>query len=161
MTVLQLTVHPVEILLRVLVVYSFLYILIRALGKRHVGQLAPFDLLMLLILSECVQNAMLAGDNSLVAGLLAAAGLLGLNYAVGHMSRRFKGAERILEGRPTLLVRNGQVYKAALIRENVTRAELLEALRKQGCSSIRSVRYAMLETDGKISVGLRAAAQKE
>lgn len=150
-----MTIGPGELLLRVIIVYVFLFALLRLIGKKHVGQMAPFDLVVLLILSECVQNALVGDDKSITAGLIAAGTLFGMSQLVGYVSWRSKNAARLLEGVPKVLVRHGRVDDRALAREQITRAELLEALRREGCTSLGSVRYAMLENDGAITIGRR------
>jgi len=145
-----------ELMLRAVLVYMAIFLLLRIVGKKHVGEMTPFDLVVLLILSECVQGALTAGDNSVTAGVIAAATLFGTNQLVGYASARSKWLERTLEGKPRILVRNGSVCKNVLEREQITRSELVEALRREGCSSLTRVRYAILENDGHISIGLRA-----
>ena len=149
------TVGIVELMLRVAMVYLAVFLLLRVVGKKHVGELAPFDLVVLLLLSECVQNALIGDDKSVVGGITAAAILFGLNQLVGHVAWRNKEAERILEGTPRMLVRHGRVLNDVLAREQITHSELLEALRREGCTSLVNVRYAMLENDGTITIGLR------
>jgi uncharacterized membrane protein YcaP (DUF421 family) len=136
-------------------VYGVIFLLLRIVGKKHVGEMAPFDLVVLLILSECVQGALTAGDNSVTAGVIAAATLFGTNQMVGYVSSRNKSVERLLEGQPQILVRNGTVCRDVLARQQISHSELIEALRKEGCSSLTKVRYAVLENDGQISIGLR------
>ena len=150
-----MTTNPLELLVRVVVVYAFLFVLVRLIGKKHVGEIAPFDLVVLLVVSECVQNALIGEDKSVTAGLAAAAILFGLSQLVGYVAWRNKKAARLLEGTPRILVRNGVVNDRVLAKEQVTRAELLEVLRREGCTSFCKVRYAMLENDGAISVGHR------
>jgi uncharacterized membrane protein YcaP (DUF421 family) len=87
-----------ELIFRVALVYAGVFLLLRIVGKRHVGELAPFDLVVLLILSECVQNALIGDDKSVTGGLIAAATLFGINQVVGRISWRNKRAERLLEG---------------------------------------------------------------
>jgi uncharacterized membrane protein YcaP (DUF421 family) len=145
-----------ELIFRAALVYAGVFLLLRVVGKRHVGELAPFDLVVLLILSECVQNALIGDDKSVTGGLIAAATLFGLNQVVGHISWRNKRAERLLEGTPRVLVRHGRVLKDVLAEEQITHSELLEALRREGCSSLSKVRYAILEPSGDITIGLRA-----
>ncbi len=145
-----------ELMLRVLLVYAAILILLRLAGKRHVADMAPFDLVVLLILSECVQNALIADDKSVTGGIIAAATLFGLSQLVGFASWRSKKAERLIEGTPRILVRHGRVLKDVLAREQITHSELLEALRREGCTSLTKVRYAVLENDGAITIGLRA-----
>src|SRR5262250_815626 len=101
---LQMAVTWWELVLRSVVVYVFLLALLRATGKRQVGQLAPFDLVLLLVLSNAVQNSMNAGDNSLIGGLISAATLIGANGLVGMVTFRSKRLEAIVEGRPQILI---------------------------------------------------------
>ena len=151
----DLTLGVPELLLRAVLIYSAVFLLLRIVGKKHVGELAPFDLVVLLILSESVEGALTAGDTSVTAGVVTAAALFGTNQLVGYVSSRSKNMERLLEGKPKILVRNGHVCKEVLAREQITRSELVEALRREGCSSLTNVRYAILENDGQISIGLR------
>ena len=145
-----------ELIFRVALVYAGVFLLLRMVGKRHVGELAPFDLVVLLILSECVQNALIGDDKSVTGGLIAAATLFGLNQVISHISWRNKRAERLLEGTPRVLVRHGHVLNDVLAEEQITHSELLEALRREGCTSLSKVRYAVLEPGGDITIGLRA-----
>jgi uncharacterized membrane protein YcaP (DUF421 family) len=150
-----------ELMLRVAMVYLAVFVLLRVVGKKHVGELAPFDLVVLLLLSECVQNALIGDDKSVLGGIIAAAILFGINQLVGYVAWRNKEAERVLEGTPRMLVRHGRVLNDALAREQITHAELLEALRREGCTSLVNVRYAMLENDGSITIGLRARPRQQ
>ena len=145
-----------ELMLRAVLIYVFVFILLRLLGKKHVGEMGPFDLVILLILSESVQNALVADDKSVTGGLIVASTLFGISQLVGFISWKSKKAERFIEGTPRLLVRNGHVYTEALAQEQLSHSELLEALRREGCTSLSKVRYAMLENDGAITIGLRA-----
>jgi uncharacterized membrane protein YcaP (DUF421 family) len=147
-----------ELMLRAIIVYVFVFLLLRLVGKKHVGEMAPFDLVVLLILSESVQNALIADDKSLTGGLIAAATLFGANQLVGYVTWRRKALARVLEGTPRILVRNGRVLNDAMVSEQVTHSELIEALRQEGCTSLTNVRYAVLENNGKITIGLRARA---
>ena len=145
-----------ELMLRAVLIYVFVFILLRLLGKKHVGEMGPFDLVILLILSESVQNALVADDKSVTGGLIVASTLFGISQLVGFISWKSKKAERFIEGTPRILVRNGHVYTEALAQEQLSHSELLEALRREGCTSLSKVRYAMLENDGAITIGLRA-----
>src|SRR5213593_659619 len=100
-----------ELIVRSVVVYAFLILLLRLTGKRQVGQLAPFDLVLLLVLSNAVQNSMNAGDNSLIGGLISATTLVGLNFLIGYVTNRSKRIEALVEGRPEILVHNGKLYE--------------------------------------------------
>jgi uncharacterized membrane protein YcaP (DUF421 family) len=152
----QPSVAVTELLLRAALVYIGLFALLRLAGKRHVGELAPFDLVVLLILSECVQNALIADDKSVTGGLIAAGTLFGLNQIVARISWGSKRAERMLQGAPRVIVRHGRVLKDVLAEEQITHSELLEALRREGCTSLSKIRYAVLEPSGDITIGLRS-----
>jgi uncharacterized membrane protein YcaP (DUF421 family) len=137
---------------RGVVVYVFLFVLLRFAGKKHVGQLAPFDLLVLLILSETVQNSLIGDDTSLAGGLISAATLVGMTYGMSALTNSSKLAERLLEGTPKILVRHGRRRTEEMERQHISVAELTEALRHQGCTNITAIRAAILENDGKITV---------
>src|SRR5664279_6272127 len=109
-----------EFVLRGAIVYVFLLVILRVTGKRNTGQLAPFDLVLLLVLSNAVQNSMNGGDNSLVGGLISAATLVALNFAVGSLTHRSKRLEALIEGRPQLLVHNGQLFEDVLRSAKLT-----------------------------------------
>ena len=141
-----------ELIFRGALVYFFLLALLRITGKRQVGQLAPFDLVLLLVLSNAVQNAMNGGDNSIAAGLISAVTLVGLNHFVGMLTYRSKRIEAFVEGRPDVLIHNGKLYPEVLKKAQLTRHELDAALRQSGCLSIEEVRAAVLENNGSISV---------
>src|SRR3974390_1942242 len=100
-----------ELVVRAIVVYAFMLILLRITGKRQVGQLAPFDLVLLLVLSNAVQNSMNGGDNSLVGGLLSALTLVLLNLLVGLLTYKNKKLEGLIEGRPQVLIHNGRLFE--------------------------------------------------
>lgn len=141
-----------EFVFRGVVVYLFLLATLRMTGKRQVGQLATFDLVLLLILSNAVQNSMNAGDNSLLGGLISAGTLVGLNYAISMATFRSKTIEGLVEGRPEVLIHNGVLYKSALERAMMTRHELNMSIRAAGLASLEDVRTAVLETNGVVSV---------
>jgi uncharacterized membrane protein YcaP (DUF421 family) len=146
------TVHWGVLVLRAVLVYLFLLVLLRMTGKRQVGQLAPFDLILLLVLSNAVQNAMNGGDNSYTAGVISAGTLVGINYLVSFGTYRSKWFSSIIEGKPTILIHNGKVDERAMRHEQMTHHELMAALRAEGLSSIDQVHVAILENTGRISV---------
>src|SRR5215510_5811109 len=113
-----------ELVFRAAVVYAFLLVLLRFTGKRQIGQLAPFDLVLLLVLSNAVQNSMNAGDNSLVGGLISAATLVALNYGVGFATFRNKRLETLIEGRPEIIIHNGHVFEDVMKSAKLTHHEL-------------------------------------
>jgi len=141
-----------ELLVRGMIVYIFLLGLIRLTGRRQTGMLTPFDFILLLILSNTVQNAMNGGDNSLGGGLFLAGTLIGLNWLMLLLSRHFRWAQWALVGRPIFLVRDGIVLEKALRRERITHHELMAALRAAGCPNIEQAKDVILETNGSISV---------
>jgi uncharacterized membrane protein YcaP (DUF421 family) len=141
-----------EFIVRGAVVYVFLLVLLRLTGRRQVGQLAPFDLVLLLVLSNAVQNSMNGGDNSLVGGLISAATLVALNYAVGSLTYRSKRLEALIEGRPQLIIHNGTLFEDVLKSAKLTHHELNAALRRGGCACVDDVHSAVLENNGSISV---------
>lgn len=150
-----------ELVLRGVVVYAFLIVLLRLTGKRQVGQLAPFDLVLLLVLSNAVQNSMNGGDNSLVGGLLSATTLIVVNWLVGLATFRSRRLEAMIEGRPQMLVHNGVLFEDVLARAQLTRHELNAALRQGGCACVEEVHTAILENNGSISVTPRRNHQSE
>lgn len=141
-----------EFIVRGVIVYFFLLILLRVTGKRQVGQLAPFDLVLLLILSNGVQNAMNAGDDSVLAGLILATTLILLNHVVGYVTFRNRKVEELVEGRPEVLIRNGRVFKQTMDQQHISDLELKTALRNAGCQRVEDVSLAILETNGHVSV---------
>jgi uncharacterized membrane protein YcaP (DUF421 family) len=146
-----------ELIVRSLLVYLFILVILRITGKRQVGQLAPFDLVLLLVLSNAVQNSMNGGDNSLTGGLISATTLIAVNYGVGLLTYRSKKLEALIEGRPEVLIHNGKLYEDVLARAQITRHELNAALRQSGCTCPEEVHTAVLENNGSISVTPRCA----
>jgi len=132
--------------------YFFLLVILRLTGKRQVGQLAPFDLVLLLVLSNAVQNAMNGGDNSFTGGGLIVLTLITLNGIVGYATARSKRLEALIEGRPLVLVHNGNIINEAMEGQKITHHELMSALRSAGCANVRDVHFAVLENNGQISV---------
>ena len=147
-----------EFILRAIMVYSFLIIMLRLTGKRQIGQLAPFDLVLLLVLSNALQNSMNGGDNSVVGGYISAATLIAINALIGYLTYKSKAIEGFIEGHPRVLIHNGKLYPEALRHERLTHHELMSALRSGGCSCIEEVRSAILEPDGQITVIARHKA---
>src|SRR5881296_1078251 len=125
-----------ELIARGAIVYGFLIALLRLTGKRQIGQLAPFDLVLLLVLSNAVQNSMNGGDNSLVGGLISAVTLIGINYTIGFATFRSKRLEAIIEGRPQVLIHNGKLFEDVMAKAQLTHHELEAALRQAGCANI-------------------------
>src|SRR5512143_10790 len=114
---LTLAVPLWELVLRSVAVYAFLILILRLTGKRQVGQLAPFDLVLLLVLANAVQNSMNAGDNSLLGGLISASALITLNFLMGLVTKKNKKIEALVEGRPQILIHNGKLYDDVMAKE--------------------------------------------
>jgi uncharacterized membrane protein YcaP (DUF421 family) len=140
-----------QIVLRTGVIYLLVLIGVRLSGKREVGQMTPFDLTLLLLLSNSVQNAMTGPDTSLLGGAVAAGTLLVLNYGVARISGSNRHLRRVIEGEPTLLVHDGKIIDAHMAREHVSVDELHRALREHGIERCDQVALAVLEVDGSIS----------
>lgn len=149
----DLSISVGEFIIRAAVVYLVLFLLLRFIGKKHVGQLSPFDLVVLLIISETVDGSLIGNDGSLIGGLISAATLVLIVQLVGYITWKSKKAARFIEGRPRVLVRRGQVNSEILNKEQITRSELIEALRHEGTCSLTNVRFAVLENDGTITIG--------
>lgn len=140
-----------QIVLRTGVIYLLVLIGVRLSGKREVGQMTPFDLTLLLLLSNSVQNAMTGPDTSLAGGAVAASTLLVLNYLIAGLSGSNRKVRRLIEGEPSLLVHDGKVIESHMARERVSMDELHRALREHGINSCDQVALAVLEVDGSIS----------
>ncbi|HEX3359055.1 MAG TPA: YetF domain-containing protein [Tepidisphaeraceae bacterium] len=138
--------------IRAACIYFFLLVVLRITGKRQVGQLAPFDLILLLVLSNAVQNAMIGNDTSIPGGCITAATLIALNYFVGFCTYRSKWLEGLVEGRPIRLVHNGHIEEKNLHKVRMTIHELNAALRAEGHGCVDEVQVAILENTGRISV---------
>ncbi len=133
-------------------VYLLVLVGLRLTGKREVGQMTPFDLTLLLLLSNSVQNAMTGPDTSLLGGVTAAAVLLMMNFVVGQISGKSRRFRKAIEGTPTILVHNGDIIQLHMARECISTDELHRALREHGVDDINDVALAVLEVDGSISV---------
>ncbi len=140
------------IVLRTTMVYGGLLILLRLAGKRELGQMRLFDLIVILVIANAVQNAMVGSNTSVTGGLLAAATLVGINWIVGQLGIRNAWFGHELSGTPTMLVFNGQLIEEHMRREGITTDEVLMALREHGIDEIRMARLVVLEVDGTISV---------
>src|SRR5690554_3786513 len=122
-----------EFILRATLVYLVVLLLVRITGKRTVGQFTPFDLILVVLLGESVGHSMVGGDESLVGGLILAATLLGLNWAVGFISARSRRFDEAIEGRPVLLARNGELFRDVLKRQSLSEREFERAMRDADC----------------------------
>jgi uncharacterized membrane protein YcaP (DUF421 family) len=140
-----------EKILRPVIVYIFLIVGLRLSGKRELAQLNPFDLIVLLTLSNTVQNAIIGDDNSVTGGIIGATSLLAINYLVIRFLYDHRKLEQIVEGNPDILVEDGKVYEHKLKKELITKEELAAAARKQGFESLSEVRQCVLEPGGTLT----------
>ena len=150
-----------EKLIRTLCVYGFLLVGLRLAGKRELGQLNPFDLVVLLLLSNTVQNAIIGNDNSLVGGILGASALLLLNWVVVRYLYTHPRIARWLEGDADVLIERGKLHDGRLKRELITRDELEAAARKQGLEGLHHVETCRLEVGGALTFVPRAPTEDE
>jgi uncharacterized membrane protein YcaP (DUF421 family) len=141
-----------EKILRPVVVYLFLIVFLRLFGKRELAQLNPFDLVVLLSLSNTVQNAMIGDDNSVTGGVIGAFSLLAINWFVVQLLFRHPKINQTLEGSEVVLVRRGQVDAQALKKETLTELELLSVIHKQGLNDFSEVEKCVLEPNGAFYV---------
>jgi uncharacterized membrane protein YcaP (DUF421 family) len=139
-------------ILRPLIVYAFLVISLRIAGKRELAQLNPFDLVVLLTLSNTVQNAIIGNDNSITGGVIGAISLLVVNHVVVRFLYRHERLERLVEGDPVVLIESGALREDVCSAELVTRAELEAAAHKQGFASLDEVERAVLEPGGVLAL---------
>jgi uncharacterized membrane protein YcaP (DUF421 family) len=138
--------------LRATAIYVLVMVLVRVSGKRAVGQFTPFDLVLLILIGNAVQNGINGGDNSLTGAVVMATTLIVLNYGVAWATTRNRIAERLIEGAPVILAHDGVVYHDALERELVSPDDFREAMRLNNIASVEEIGLAMLETNGNISV---------
>ncbi|MFN7184603.1 MAG: DUF421 domain-containing protein [Thermomonas haemolytica] len=138
--------------LRALVVYVLVMVLMRLSGKRAVGQFTPFDLVLLILLGNSVQNGINGGDNSLTGAAIMATTLIVVNYLVALATTRSRLAERLLEGEPVVLARDGRVFDRVLRRELINKRDFHEAMRMNDVDEVDEIALALLETNGHITI---------
>ena len=141
-----------EFVLRAVIVYAFLILILRMTGKRQIGQMSPFDLVLLLVLSNAVQNSMNGGDNSVGGGLILATSLVAFNALISFLTARHQRVEKWLVGEPEVLIYDGKVVQKTLDDEAISLAELEGAMRAAGCADFKEVHLATLELNGQISI---------
>jgi len=141
-----------EKIIRPIIIYAFLVILLRVFGKRELAQLNPFDLVVLLSLSNTVQNAIIGDDNSVSGGMIGAVTLLVTNYLVVRYLFRHRRLDQMMEGKPSTLIKEGHVCKKEMARELLTTAELQSVIRRQGFDGIQDIETCILEPGGAFSI---------
>jgi uncharacterized membrane protein YcaP (DUF421 family) len=141
-----------DVAIRTAIIYVFLVVALRVAGKREVGQLSILDLVVLLVIADAIQNAMVGENTSLLGGIVAASTLIAFDRLLGIIANRSKRVRDVLEGEPRMLVRDGAVLRRALQQEGVDRDELDAVIRSNGLRDVDEVALAVLETNGSISV---------
>jgi uncharacterized membrane protein YcaP (DUF421 family) len=147
-----LNISLLEVALRTVIIYVLVLAGIRLTGKREVGQMASYELVLILLLANAVQNAMTGPDTSLTGGIVGACTLLLANVMITRISSRSRKIRTVLEGTPTILIHQGKIMNKNMEKENIAHEELEQALREHGVSASADVGIAVLEVDGTISV---------
>lgn len=141
-----------QFVLRAAAVYVVVLLMVRVTGKRALGQTAPFDMLVIVLLGEAVQNSLIGEDTSLLGGLILAAVLLLLNWLVGFATARSRRLDLLVQGKPVVLARDGKIFWEELVKRNVSYADFEMSKREADCRHDREIDLAILETSGKITV---------
>lgn len=141
-----------EFALRALIVYVFLLGALRLTGRRQIGQLSPFDFVMLFILSNAVQNSMNGGDNSVTGGLVLVITLILIHWLISYLTFKYKWFAQAIDGKPEVLIHNGKLIRVTMKKEKITQDELDSILRRNGVGKIEEVKVALVESNGQISV---------
>lgn len=141
-----------SIIARTIIVYGALLVGLRLAGKRELGQMTAFDLVVILLIANAVQNAMVGPDTSVTGGLIAAGVLIAANYGLAFARERVPALRRVVEGTPTILIHDGKFVKGHIQKEGLDKDLVLMAIREHGLAEAKDVRLAILETDGSISI---------
>jgi uncharacterized membrane protein YcaP (DUF421 family) len=140
-----------DLVLRAVIVFAFVLLLTRVIGKRELGSLQPFDLILLIVLGDALQQGLTQDDYSLTGAFLVVGTIAALQVGVSYVSFRFPRARPVLEGEPVIVVQDGKVIERNLKRERLTVEEIAEEARRQQIAHLSEVRFAILETSGTIS----------
>ncbi len=140
-----------EIVIRAVAVYAILWVLLRAMGKRELAEMTAFELVILVVLGDIIQQGVTQEDMSVTGAALAVSTMGLLAVATSVVGHRWRGSRAVLEGRPSLVVRDGEVFDEVLHRQRIPREELDEAARKRGIADLGAIRWGILETDGTFS----------
>jgi uncharacterized membrane protein YcaP (DUF421 family) len=138
--------------IRAVIVYAFLLVAIRIFGRRELGQLTAFDIIVLLTLSNILQNSMIGNDNSVTGGMVGASVLLSANFILAFVVSRRSHVERIIEGEPRILIHDGKLQTEQIRREMLTEQDLMSAVRREGLERFEDVHLCISEPNGMISV---------
>ena len=146
------TTPEIEIIIRTASIFAFAMIVMRLWGKKHLSELNPFDLVLMLIMSESLQNALIDDDKSITGGFLSMGTLILLNVLVNKLTSKSRKAEKLIDGTPKILIKGGELDERILKQESMTMQELHSALRQQGVLEPSEVEWGIIETNGKFSV---------
>jgi uncharacterized membrane protein YcaP (DUF421 family) len=147
-----------ESVLRALVIYAVLLVLFRVTGKRSLGQITTFDFVLLLIISEAIQNGMVGSSYSITNALVLVATLVAVDVALSLVKRRAPQLEKYLDGTPLVIVEHGRVLGERINKERVDESDILAAARREGLERMAQIKYAVLERNGQISIIPRSDA---
>lgn len=140
-----------DIIIRAAVMFAFLFLLLRLMGKRELGQMTPFELVVIIVMGDLIQQAVTQADTSITGAILAVSTFAFLAVLLSWVSYRFPVTQKWLDGEPRLIVRNGEVINSALVRDRMTEDEIHSEMRLAGIARLDMVACAILETNGKIS----------
>jgi len=141
-----------ELIFRAIAIYVFVFVIFRIMGKKQLGELSPFDFVLLLIVSESVSNGLTGGDQSLTAALVCSVTLLGFSYLIDALAFKNKKFEKLMDGSPLILIKHGKVDKKIQRKEQITEAEIIATLHREGLEHLEEVKFGILETNGTISI---------
>lgn len=141
-----------ELFARGTAIFFFMFIVMKIWGKKHLGEMSSFDFILLLFISEAVQNSLVDDDKSIPGGMIVIATFLFWNSLLNKLTFRFRTLEKLLDGTPRVLVKNGKIDPVALKKEQITEQELFEAMRNEGVDELKKVKQATIETNGHLSV---------
>lgn len=140
-----------DIIVRAAIMFVFLFLLLRLMGKRELGQMTPFELVVIIVMGDLIQQAVTQADTSLTGAILAVSTFAFLAVLLSWVSYRFPATQKLLDGEPRLIVRDGQVINSALVRDRMTEDEIRSEMRLAGIARLDMVAAAILEPNGKIS----------
>jgi len=140
-----------DIVIRAAIVYVFVYLVLRALGKRELGELTAFELVLLFVVGDLVQQSITQDDKSITSAVLAISTITVFIVVQSYVAFRFRPAQRVLEGEPVVVVHHGEVVMPAIRRQRMTTDEIHQSARGEGIADLAEVELAILETDGKLS----------
>lgn len=141
-----------ELVLRGTAVYFFMFILMRIWGKKHLGEVTTFDFILLLFISEAVQNSLVDDDKSITGGMIVITTFLVWSTILNKLTYRFKIFEKLMDGTPKVIVKNGKPIQSMLEKEEISEQELYKAMREEGVMDMKKVKQATIETNGHISI---------